>query len=506
MAKGISIGIASDTKEFATGVKSGVIAPLEDAVDVLADVAKAGDRAGDQVGDSFDDAARSADKLEDAAKDAGRGTEAGMKEAQAATNKFEKELEDAVRGLRDVSRASRASTKDVADDFEITAQQQKTLRRKALGEIKDEAKANASETFSSFDGSAASFADGIQGTLGGLVSSLGPVGLAIGAAGALGIGLLNGAVQKGVEQTQAFKDKVGELTGQLIEAGNRGKRSFADLTSEVKSLATETDDSKTSLKDIKEISKNLDEPFKKVTTAYLNGGDALDKLIKKNQGLQDIENARLNALGAEGGFAGTSKYLNDLEQQNGVLKEQKKAIEAAQQAQLDYLNSGATEFQVKAGLIDQLNTAYDEAAGATDDFINKETGLFDVAGYITAMQARAQALADYKTALTTSGLTPEARAFLQSEGEETAAIQLQGYKNASPAQQAELNRIWSEAGKQNSGSYGAAFTAGMPKTIPGPTIELPVIAPSAFQNALRNVPKSIALPVDLFTRNGVKVP
>lgn len=505
MAKGISIGIASDTKEFAVGINTGVISPLEDAVDVLSDVAKSGDRAGDQIGSSLDDATRSADKLEQSAKDVGRGTEAGMKEAQVATSKFEDELRDAVTGLKNVSTASKNSTKEVADDFEVSAREQKKLRKEAINEIGNEAKANAAETFSSFDGSAQSFVDGIQGTLGGLVSSLGPVGLAIGGAAAVGVGLISGAIQKGTEQTQAFKDRVGELTGQLIEAGSRGKRSVADLTSEVKSLATETDDSKTSLKDIKDISKNLDEPFKKVTTAYLNGGDALDNLIKKNQGLQDIENARLNGLAAQGGFAGTSKYLNDLEQQNGVLKAQKKAIEEAQQAQLDYLNSGATEFQVKAGLIDQLNTAYDESAGAVDNFINKETGLFDVSGYIAAMQARETAIADYKTALTTSGLTPEARAFLQSEGEETAAIQLQGYKNASPAQQAELNRIWSEAGKQNSGSYTKTLTDGLPKTIPGPTVVAGVDVSQAQAALNRLTAQTLRVTIDGVARNGVKL-
>jgi len=478
---GINISIGSDEKDFLRGVKNSADG-VDDLADALKDVDKAGEKATDALEDDF-------------------------KAAQRATKNFSDAVKDGEDALRKTATVSKSTTREVADDFELSAGQQKTLRRKALAEIKDEAKANAAETFSSFDGSAASFADGIQGTLGGLVSSLGPVGLAIGAAGALGIGLINGAIQKGTENTQAFRERVAELAGQFIDAGQRGKRSFSDLATEVKTLATETDDSKTSLKDLKEIAKNLDLPFKKVTAAYLDGGDALDKLIKKNEGLQALENSRLNGLAQlnGGGFAGTSKLLNDLEQQNKVLTAQKKAIEAAQQAQLDYLNAGATEFEVKAGLITQINDAYDDAAGSVDDFINKETGIFDVGGYIAAMQAREKALADYRESLATSGLTPSARAFLQSEGEETAALQLQGYKNASPAQQAELNRIWSEAGKNNSGSYSTALNNGIPKTIAAPTIQAPDLGP--LNSAInRWTPPRKTITVDLQSPLGKRIP
>ena len=52
MAKGINISIASETREFQRGVKTGVIEPLEDAVEILDDVAKAGDDAGGTLEDA----------------------------------------------------------------------------------------------------------------------------------------------------------------------------------------------------------------------------------------------------------------------------------------------------------------------------------------------------------------------------------------------------------------------------------------------------------------------
>ena len=450
MANGINISIGSDEKDFLRGVKNSADG-LDDLGDALKDIDKAGDTAG-------------------------KSLETDFKAAQKATKNFNDSVKDGEDALRKTASVSKIATKDVADDFELSAGQQKKLRSKALGEIKQEAKANAAETFSSFDGSAASFADGIQGTLGGLVSSLGPVGLAIGAAGALGIGLLNGAIQRGTEQTQAFKDRVAELTGQFLESGNRGQRAFSDLTNDIKTMAKETDSTKVSLKDLRDVSKTLDVPFKKVVAAYELGGPALDKLIAKNEALAKAEQTRTEAAVQAGSnpyaglIDGGLKYEQKLADQLAILKSQKKAIDQAQNAQLEYLASGADAFEVKVGLINQVNSAYDDAAGAIDDFVNKETGIFDVTGYIAAMQAREKALHDYQNTLATSGLTPEAKKFLQSEGEETAALQLQGYKNASPAQQTELNRIWSEAGKNNSGAYASALTAGLPATIPGPKI------------------------------------
>jgi len=468
----IKIDFLANTKDVVRGGQD-IEETFEKVSDSLDDLAREGQRAGDKLGDGIAD---------------------GAKQGTAANERLE-------RSFKELADQSKKTTAGIGDDYKRSAKD----AGEGLDTIKEESNSTAREAAASFDGSAESIGDAFQEVAANAFAGFGPAGALAGLAIAAGLGLGFAALAGGQEETEAFKETVADLGGQFIDAGQKGKRSFSDLVTDVKSLATQTDDSKVSLQDLKDIAKNLDEPFKRVTGAYLNGGDALDKLIKKNQGLQDIENARLNGLAAQGGFAGTTRYLADLESQNATLKEQKKAIEAAQQAQLDYLNSGATEFQVKASLIDQLNTAYDDAAGSTEDFINKESGLFDVGAYLAAMQSREKALADYRASIATSGLTPEARAFLQSEGEETAALQLQGYKTATPEQQAELNRIWSEAGKNNSGSYGAALTAGMPKTVPGPTI-VPSLDISEAQAKLnRLTSQTLKVTIDGIARNGVKL-
>ena len=214
MGKGISISIASDTKQFTSGIKSGVLEPLDDVAQSLEDVGKAGEKGGD--------------KLVDALKDSQRET------------RNEK-------AYRDMASTIQRTTKATSNDFEVSTREQSHLRKEAIKEIGNEAKQNAAETFSSFDGSAQSFVDGIQGTLGGLVASLGPVGLAAGAAGAIGIGLINGALQNADTQSQAFKQSVADLTSELIAAGKDGSVSLDYIVQKLQALATETDAAQPSL-------------------------------------------------------------------------------------------------------------------------------------------------------------------------------------------------------------------------------------------------------------------
>ena len=133
--------------------------------------------------------------------------------------------------------------------------------------------------------------------------------------------------------------------------------------------------------------------------------------------------------------------------------------------------------EAKAGLISQIDSAYDEAAGSVSDFVDKESGVFDVTAYIASMQAREQALKDYQSTLAGSGLSSEARTFLNSQGEEAAAQLLAGYKAAGPDQKKELARIWSEAGETSSGEYTTELQKGIPKTVPGPSVTPKVLTP-----------------------------
>ncbi|MBH0054485.1 hypothetical protein I6E74_09940 [Salinibacterium sp. SWN139] len=425
MTKGIEIGIGSETKAFKQGVESGVIEPIEDAIDALDDLGKN----------------KGTDKLED-----------GFEAAQKASKELKQEVSETADNIERDFKKSYADMKNSSESG--------TTKAKAdLKELGNEAKMNAAETFSSFDGSAESFADGIQGTLGGIVSSLGPVGAAAGAAGALGIGLIMSKMDEAREGSEEFQERVSDLTDDMLDFGTVGKRSSEAVADSFNDLATSTEDGADNLKEMQKIAERLSSPLDDVTKAYLEGGGALDDLIRKTEDLQEKEQERFEESVAQGGSAydglvsGGIKYENQLKGQLDLLKEQRAAIEAAQDAELLALSAGATEYEVKVGLIKSIDSAYDDAAGAVTDFINEESGLFDVAAYIAAMEAKSEALKNYQDDLANSGLSDDAKKFLNEEGAEAAATMVQGYKDASPAQQAQLSAIWSEAGRDNSGEY-----------------------------------------------------
>lgn len=187
MASGISISIASDTREFDRGVRKGIIDPLDDAADALDDLGKDGTKTGDKLERAMRDAQKDTEKLGKEATDLGR-------EMQKAADKSSKAWKD----------SSRESSDEVKDN---------------LNELGDEARSNAAEMFSSFDGSFESIADAAQGTLGGVVGSLGPIGAAAGAAGAIGLGLVTAELTRQQEEADAVKQALTDAYKSAAEEG-----------------------------------------------------------------------------------------------------------------------------------------------------------------------------------------------------------------------------------------------------------------------------------------------
>ena len=121
--------------------------------------------------------------------------------------------------------------------------------------------------------------DGIQGTLGGLVSSLGPVGLAAGAAGAIGIGLINGALQNADTQSQAFKQSVADLTSELITAGKDGSVSLDYIVQKLQALATETDAAQPSLVKLNKAAHESKSSYKDLAETYAGSTAKLKDMV-----------------------------------------------------------------------------------------------------------------------------------------------------------------------------------------------------------------------------------
>lgn len=193
MAKGYSISIASDTKAFLTGVQKGIIDPLEEAAEIIQDIGSEG--------------SRDLDKLE-----------RSMKQAQAETEDVQQAFSDLQKEIRETGRKSRT---DFADPVNRNAKRVSDQ----LDEVTGEAKQNAAEMFSSFDGSFESIADAAQGTLGGLVGGLkGVPAVAAVAAGAAGLGLVSAEIIKQTEKAEELKQNLVDAYRAAAEEG----RTFID--------------------------------------------------------------------------------------------------------------------------------------------------------------------------------------------------------------------------------------------------------------------------------------
>lgn len=255
MAGGFSIGVAADTRAFESGVKSGIIDPVEDAQDKLEQLGRSGDKAGDglakgsreaelslgklgkagkSAGDDVErgsrDADRALDQLGRTGKDAGDDVERGARDADRALDKLGKAGKEAGNdlesGLKDAQKQTRLTTEDYkAMTAKIEAETRKLKQQgrdtfdgpsESVREFKDEAKSNLSEVTSSFTGDMTSIQDLVQGTFGGLASLGGPIGLAF-AGAAVGVGIFASKIQDAAEQEEELKERTDALTSEFID-------------------------------------------------------------------------------------------------------------------------------------------------------------------------------------------------------------------------------------------------------------------------------------------------
>ncbi|WNM25244.1 hypothetical protein [Demequina capsici] len=266
--KGIEIPVASDTRDFEKGIKSGVITPLEDAADSLKDVERAGDRAGEQLEQSMRDAQRRTEDLAD--------------EHKALQDVIEKGSRTSYRKMSDESEKATRSASDDVDEF------------------KDEARSNFSEVASSFSGDMDSAVDLVQGTLGGLAGSLsGPVGLALGGLGAAA-GLF---YTQWKDQTEKVQQRVSDMTDDMIQSGER-YLSANYIQQGILDIIQGADDAVVSLDQVNKIVDATGAPKETVLRAAAGDAEALNELMPVLQGNLDDANGKLadysNKVGGDG--------------------------------------------------------------------------------------------------------------------------------------------------------------------------------------------------------------
>jgi gas vesicle protein len=510
MASGINIDIAANTRDF-QGATRDVEAALEGVADALDDVARdtqrsaerAGDALSDGIGDGARDAARATERLGD---DIADNVQEGTRDAERSTERLE-------RSFRDLSDAASDSTRGAGDAIGDNVRRGTDEAAEGMGNLREEANSTARESAASFDGSAESIVGSFQEIAANAFAGFGPAGAVAGLAAAAGIGLVMAQFEKAGEASEAFKARVGELTQELIDVGD-AQVSLEYVVDKLQEMATATDDAEVSLSDLNVIAEKSGKSYEDLASAYAGSGKDLDDLIAKTKEQQkaleasnDEEQRGLAYRDQVGGddprIGATQKYIDFLEQA-------KKAQDDAAENERLYAEANGPALAAKAELISNINDSYDEAAGGAEDFLDKESGIFDVQGFIDSMTAREQALRDYQDTLATAALTPEAKAFISSQGVDSAATFMAGYKTATPAQQAELNRIWTEAGKTSSGAFSASTRAELRQAAYEAQVKLNPDA-SAIRNYLNTVKTQDVLlrvqnRIDLPARSGMGVP
>jgi hypothetical protein len=404
MASGISIGVGADTREFSQAVSRGVVQPLEGVTDALQDVSRDGDRAGDRLTDAMRDAQRQTTRLEDAHERLGDVI-----------------VGEARRGARAVRENSEEST---------------SVARRNLDEVADEGRSNLSEVVSSFDGSMESVADLVQGTLGGVVSSLGPLGAAVGAAGALAVGAVMGLMNQAGETTEAYKERVSALGQEFITAGLNGETSIDYLVDKLAELATETES--VSLKELAKTAKDSGGDFRDLAQAYAGNTRGLRELWRAAD--DRLAQSQLEIRAAEQSGRASSDELRAMQQKidaqgryRDYVGQSIGASKEAAEAERNYVEAGGRAMETRAAAADTYQSELDEAVGAFDDFRNAETGALDPAAYLAGIQARIDATANFnsnvQTLATQFGLTDAEVQSILDQGLDFAPM-LQSIKDA----------------------------------------------------------------------------
>ena len=340
--KGIEIGVASETKAFKQGVDSGIIAPLEDAADKLDDLGKS----------------KGPDKLEAGMKDAQKASEKLGKEVKSTADQIEREFRDSYKSVAKSSDdGMRAATEGVQD-------------------FKQEAEQSAKETAASFDGSFESIVGMAQEVSANALSGFGPAGAVAGLAMAAGIGLAVKGFEDVTEAQKVTEVAAAEWADKFIESGQR-VATAAQQTGSMVAIATDPEK-------YKEATEAAEAWGVDVSTAMLamSGNAPALKVVNDSVDLlgANAEKAKVAALGMSTEMGGTGiavlpvvRQFDDasarLDVLNGSMDEGARRARIVSDSYLELVNSaeGATE------QVDELGNKVVTLPDNTQIFIDAQT-------------------------------------------------------------------------------------------------------------------------------------
>lgn len=419
---------------------------LDDVADSLDDVAREAKRAGDKAGDEI------ADGLEDAAQEGDRAVE---------------RLE---RSFKDMADQARQSSGQAGTAMKREFHEGTSAAKRDLGELGDEAKQNASETFSSFDGSIESLVDGIQGTLGGVISNIGPAGAVAGAAAAIGVGLLTAELQKSAERAAEIRQETSDLAKELIASG--GALDASTVADRLKEWSFEIQDNKewwelwqqsstTNLAHVEDLAAATGLSFQDLFDA-MSGQDATKSLdliddMETKAAALDKQLASLGAARA----GGTARYAELKKERDGyrdsakairermgieetATDEARKYAEATKDSAKEAERAAAAE-EARTDAISSLQSSFDEVINSYDKYISKDRESADPEAYIQAMRRRSRATRDFNgnvQALADEfGLSQDEIQALLDQGVDFAPM-LDSVMNSSPKLREEFVQAW----------------------------------------------------------------
>jgi hypothetical protein len=337
------------------------------------------------------------------------------------------ELQQTSKSLTDLGTGAAKSTDQLTEDFTQYTQQVKEQSTEQTAVVSDNieeqgriVKEGVKGTASAIAASVAQSASGMNGTFEGVAGSATnilsqlaysiPEFGAIFAAGALAFGLIDGLLKQDTASAADLQAQISSLVGELIKAGTDGALPLADLTTNLKDLATQADPTKTSLIELDDAAKNSGNSATALADAYAGDSQGL-------KALDDTAKAKLAtdqaALTLEG------QNAHEVSLHTVALQDQT----AAQQKVTDTLNS-AVESQKKAAQVTEAydadvkslgSTSAEAAAKSAAAWTAAESGLSELGSNLASEQDKINTtLTDDQAKLAT--------AVQDSEGKQTKAV------------------------------------------------------------------------------------
>lgn len=338
----VNLGIAADTRPFSRAIDTGVIDPLEDVSEALADTERYSQEAGDAL-------------------------ERSMREAGDATEQLGDEHKELARTIDRYSREAGRDLKRNLDDGVGPHGAGGTV-----AEFKDEARSNFSEVVSSFDGSMDSIADLAQGTFGGLAGSLmGPVGLAAGAIAALG-GTWYASWKANAEKAE---QRVQDMYEDMRESGD-GFLSDQFISDELGKIFGKTEDAAIGWDRLQNIVEATGESEATVARAFAGDAEARIQLLEAIKGktaelTEEQANVKQSTDDWNDSYTTQRTALGDQISLLGQYKDQVLGVSESQADAADRA-AGLTE------ALGEVGTAVDELDGSkVKIWVDPDTGEFE---------------------------------------------------------------------------------------------------------------------------------